>query len=125
MLSELKIQQLSATRAVYGFGCWGLSRKKLLDKQSVFFHTVIQAHKTIQTGVPRGLYESLSSNYPYRTRSAASGQIRQDTNFTVQASFKFRAMQYYNQVPASVRKGATATVKKKLKSWFKSNIPLD
>ena len=53
LLSALQVQQLAAGRAVCGFGCWGWSRKKLLDKvgwlsvkQLVFFHTALQAHKT-------------------------------------------------------------------------------
>ena len=115
-----------------GFGCWGWSRKKLLDKvgwlsvrQLVFFHSVLQAHKTIKTGMPRVLCEALSSDYPYMTRYAASGQIRQDERFSVQCSFRFQAMQCYNRVPGSVRKGSTASVKNKLKLWVKANIPID
>ena len=95
LLGALQVQQLTAARAVCGFGCWSWSRKKLLDKvgwlsvkQMVFFHTALQAHKTLQSRVPKTLYESLSSNYPYRTRSAASGQIRQAEHITVQSTFK-------------------------------------
>ena len=73
----------------------------------------------------KALFESLSSEYPYRTRIAARGHIRQYENLSVKSSFKFRAMQCYNQVPASVRKGATAKVKKKLKTWVNKNIPID
>ena len=61
------------------------------------------------------MFESLSSEYAYTTRSAARGQIRQDFNLSVKSRFNIRAMQCYNLVPASVRKGATDTVKKKLK----------
>ena len=118
--------------AVCGFGCWGWSKRKLLGKvgwlsvrQLVFYHTVLQAHKTLKSGVPKALYQSFSSTYPYKTRSAASGQIRQNQVFTSQSSFKYRAMQCYNQVPSSIRLGSTATVKRKLKLWIKSNIPID
>ena len=132
LLSALQVQQLTAARAVCGYGCWGWSKRKLLDRvgwlsvsQLVFYHTVLQAHKTLQTGVPKSLYQSLSSDYPYKTRSAASGQIRQDQKFSSQSSFKYRAMQCYNRVPSSIRVGSTATVKRKLKLWIKSNIPID
>ena len=48
LLSVLQVQQLSAARAVCGFGSWGMSKKKLklLDRvgwlsvrQLVFYHT--------------------------------------------------------------------------------------
>ena len=84
LMSALQVQQLVAARSVCGVGCWRWSRRKLLDKvgwlsvrQLVFFHTVLQAHKTITSGVPRPLHQALSSQYPYRTRSATSGMILQ------------------------------------------------
>ena len=81
--------------------------------------------KTLKSKVPQPLHHSLSGTYPRDTRSAASGQIRNDNSFASQATFKYRAMQDYNRVPASVRVGNTATVKKKLKQWVKTNIPID
>ena len=132
LLSALQVKQLTAARTVCGFGCWTWSKKRLLDKvgwlsvrQLIFYHTVLQAHKTIKTGVPKALHHSLSSDYPYRTRSAASGQIRQDDPFSAKSSFTFRAIKSYNSVPASVRVGSTETVKHKLKQWIKTNIPID
>ena len=71
------------------------------------------------------MFQALSVDYPRRARSAANGQIRQDDSFLSQATFKYRAMQDYNRVPASVRVGNTATVKTKLKQWVKTNIPID
>ena len=41
------------------------------------------------------------------------------------SSFRYRAMTAYNQVPAKVRTGYQATVKRKLKLWVKTNIPID
>ena len=117
LLAAIQVQQLTTARAVCGYGCWGWSKRKLLDRvgwlsvsQLVFYHTVLQAHKTLQTGVPKSLYQSLSSDYHYKTRSAAIGQIRQDQKFSSQSSFKYRAMQCYNRVPSSIRVGSTATV---------------
>ena len=96
LLSALQVQQLTAARAVCGFGSWGWNKKKLLDKvgwlsvrQLIFYHTVLQTHKTITTGKPKTLFRTISSNYPYRTRSAASGQIRQSED-SRKTSFKYR-----------------------------------
>ena len=49
--------------------------------------------------------------------------IRQEE--MVKTSFKYRAMKSFNQVPVSVRTGSPATVKRKLKLWVKTNIPID
>jgi hypothetical protein len=131
LLSALQVQQLTAARAVCGFGCWGWSKKRLLDKvgwlsvrQLIFYHTALQTIKTLRTGKPLDLYEAITSDYPYRTRSAASEQIRQDENLR-RTSFKYRARQTFNSVPVHVRTGSLATVKKKLKHWVRTNIPID
>ena len=132
LLNALQVQQLSAARVGCGFGCWFWSRSRLLKKvgwlsvkQLVFFHTVMQAHKTISTGVPKALHQSLSNSYPYRTRRAATGLIRNGDGLSSTSSFKYRAMQYYNSVPSSIRTGSIASVKRKLKLWVKANIPID
>ena len=123
---------MSAGRAVCGFGCWRWSKRKLLDKlgwlsirQLVFYHSELQVHKTLKSGVPVSLYQALSVDYPISTRSAANGQIRQDDSFSSQATFKYRAMKEFNSVPQDVRVGSTDTVKRKLKQWIKTNIPID
>ena len=130
LINALQVQQLAAARAVVGPRCWRWSKAKLLNsigwlsvRQLVFFHTFLQTHKTIQTGVPKPLYHAFLSQYPYRTRNASNGLIRQ--RFTVTTSFKYRAVQCYNQVPADIRKGSVCAVKQKLKKWIKSNISID
>ena len=133
LLKSLLVQQLTAARVVCGFKCWGWSKTRLLEKvgwlsvrQLIVYHTVLQAQKTITSCVPRPLHSALSTNHPYRTRQASAGQIRFGEDFKAgAASFKYRAMVWYNSVPASVRTGSAATVKKKLKMWVKSNIPID
>ena len=70
------------------------------------------------------LYQAITSDYPYETRSATSGQIRQDETLK-KSSFKYRARQAYNKVPVHVRTGSLSTVKKKLKHWVRTNIPID
>ena len=132
LLNAVQVQQLAAARAVCGFGCWRWSRRKLLEKmgwlsvrQLVFYHSVLQVHKTLKTRVPLSLFQALSVDFPRRTRSAANGQIRQDDSFLSQATFKYRAMKSYNSVPDSVRTGSTVTVKRRLKQWIKTNILID
>ena len=131
LLSALQVQQMTAARAVCGFSGWGWSKKRLLDKvgwlsvrQLIFYHTALQTIKTLNTGKPMDLYQAITSDYPYRTRNATIGQIRQDETFR-KSSFKYRARQAYNQVPVQVRTGSLATVKKKLKHWVRTNIPID
>ena len=83
-------------------------------RQLIQFHTILQAHKTLTTGLPRPLHASLCTDHPYRTRGAASGNIRLGTIVSTD-TFKYRAMTSYNRVPAKVKEGSIATVKKKLK----------
>ena len=67
---------------------------------------------------------SISRDYPYRTRSAANGNIRLNEN-TSKSTFKYRAMISYNSVPGDFTSGNIGTVKKKLKQWVLKNVPLD
>ena len=83
----------------------------------------------MNSGKPAAIYDSISTQHPYETRNAAIGQIRYGENFRgdsslVKASFKHRAVQYYNAVPTSIRTGSLATVKKKLRKWVKLNVPI-
>ena len=132
LLNALQVQQLVVARLVCGFGCLRWSKRKLLDKvgwlsirQLVFYHSVLQAKKTLSTGVPVPLYNSLCTAYPRPIRSATSGQIRQNPEFSSQSTFRYRAMVSYNSVPSDVRSGSLVSVKRKLKRWIKSNIPID
>ena len=119
-----QVQQLT----VCVFGSWG--KKKLLDRtgwlsirQLIFFHTLLPTYKINSTKVPKSIYKSLNTGYNYNTRRAANGMIRQEE--MPQSSFRYRAMKSLNQVPVSVRTGSPATVKRKLKLWVKSNIPIN
>ena len=131
LLNAVQVKQLTAARTVCGVQSLRWSRARLLRavgwlsvRQLVVYHTVLQAHKTISTGRPSILYNSLTSQYPYQTRGATSGQIRLNEN-TSTKTFKYRAMVTYNSVPLDVRQGALPTVKKKLKQWVLSNVPID
>ena len=115
-----------------GFHSRGWSKRRLLKRvdlmsvrQLIFFHTVLQAHKTLSTGVPRPLCAALSTSHPYRTRTATRGNIRLGEADSSLTTFKYRAMKFYNIVPGTVKTGSLPTVKRKLKQWTLENEPLD
>ena len=106
LLKGLLVQQLAAAMTVCGFSSRGWSKKKLLDRvgwlsirQLIYFHTVLQAHKTIISGKPSVIHHSISTQHPYNTRRAATGHIRFGETFhgdssLIAASFKHRAVHW-------------------------------
>ena len=74
-------------------------------RQLIEFYTVLQTHKTLISGLPRPLYASLQSDYPYRTRNATIGNIRFGRNI-VPNTFRYRAMISYNAVPGEIKTGS-------------------
>ena len=82
LLKSHQVQQLTAGRTVCGFHSRSWSKKKLIDRvgwlsvrQLIQYHTVLRAHKTIQTRRPTPLFNSISTDHLRNTRSAASGNI--------------------------------------------------
>ena len=58
------------------------------------------------------------------------GQIRFGETFRgdstlISASFKYRAVHWFNVVPVSFRTGTVAFVKTKLRKWVGQNVPID
>ena len=101
-----------------------------LVRQLIFYHTVLQAHKVIRSGKPSGILQTISTNHPYRTRNASSGRIRYGETFRgdsslSEASFKYRAVHWFNQVPPAVYSGGLASVKHKLRAWVWKNVAVD
>ena len=99
-------------------------------RQLVYYHTVLQAPKVIKSGKPLGIFETISTDHPYRTRNTTSGRIRYGESFQgesslVEASFKYRAVHWFNQVPPSVYSGGLATVRHKLREWVLKNVAVD
>ena len=137
LLRALQVQQLTAARTVCGNGSRFWSRIKLLKRcrwlsmrQLIFYHTVLQAHKVIRSGKPSGILQTISTNHPYRTRNASSGRIRYGETFRgdsslSEASFKYRAVHWFNQVPPAVYSGGLASVKHKLRAWVWKNVAVD
>ena len=131
LLHALQRQQLIAARTVCGPQAWRWSRRSILQKvgwlsvrQLVEYHTILQAHKTMTTGLPRPLHASLTIANPYRTRSETRGDIRvrDDTSMN---TFKYRAMVSYNRVPSDIKEGTIQTIKRKLRQWVLKTIPVD
>ena len=132
LLRALKVQQLNAARTVCGYHSRWWSTRRLLQhvgwlsvRQLVFFHTALQAHKTMVTGVPRPLFSHLTADNPYRTRSVTEGKIKLRDDYRSIRTFKYRAMTTFNSIPVDVRTGTQSTVKMKLKKWVVKNIPID
>ena len=132
LINALQVQQLRAARTVCGFQSMGWSRQRLLRKvswlsvrQLIEYHTVLQAHKSITSGKPALLCESLSVRFAYQTRSATNRNINLNSGQLSTGSFKHRAMQTYNRIPCDLRIGTLQTVKQKIKQWVMKNIPLD
>ena len=131
MSRQPQFQQLSAARVVCGFLSRFWRKRRLLNqvdwlsvRQLIFYHTLIQTHKTITTRRPQTLFRSFSTNFPHRTRRAVLGQIREHEDFS-HSTFKYRAREVYNRIPADIRTGSIQTVKKKVKLWIKANVPID
>ena len=132
LLKALQVQQLNAARVVCGHQAVRWSRRQLLKKvgwlsvrQLVFFHTFLQAHKTLTSGVPLPLHTALTTDQPYRTRSVARGNIKLKQGYKSTSTFKYRAEQTYNCVPVDVKSGSLYAVKRKCKKWVLKNVPLD
>ena len=77
-----------------------------------------------------GILETISTYHPYRTRNATMGRIRYGETFRGdsrlgEATFKYRAVHWFNQVPTSVYSGGLAAVKHKLRAWVWKNVAVD
>ena len=137
LLKSLQVQQLTAARVVCGHVSRYWSRLRLLKqvgwlsiRQLVHYHTALQAHKIIRAGKPSGIFVTISTQHPYRTRNATDGRIRYGENFQggssiIQGSFKHRAVHFYNQVPPAVYSGSLLAVKHKLREWVRKNVAVD
>ena len=67
-------------------------------RQLIFYHTALQAYKTMTTGVPRPLYSHFSTNNGYRTRSVAQGDIKLRDDYRSVKPFKYRAYMKQNAI---------------------------
>ena len=79
---------------------------------------------------PKYLYDKFGSQYPCRTRLAASNKIRIDSSFDTDlslalSSFRWRASRLYNTLPAELRnERKLVKFKSDLRKWVRSNIDI-
>ena len=146
LLNSLQVLQNNASRAVTKRGYYREGEpmtpvKDLLQqcgwlsvRQLVFYHSVIQVHKTLKTGFPEYLFEKLQSEKNYHTRIRATEddtnvihigpQLRTKSDLTGK-SFRWRASGQYNMIPENLRKtDKLAVFKNELKKWTWLNIPI-
>ena len=114
MRRSLKVNLNRAARVVTRLD-WSTPTNDLMSQcgwvsinQLIFYHSVLQLHKVRYTGSPMYLYTMHNSwTYNHRTRQAATGLVQLTGNLRLEItrnSFKWRAANYYNQLPEEIRK---------------------
>ena len=115
LLSSLQIVQNKAARFVARRSKYtpvvGLLRQCgwLSIRQLVFYHSVINIYKILQTTYPKYIYNKLCSEFPYNTRLAQSDSVRMGSAFQcklelTEKSFLNRATVSFNKLPSEMRK---------------------
>ena len=134
LIESLQTLQNKAARAVTKLD-WTTPTSELLKQcswlsvhQLSVYHTVILAFNVMQARSPKYLYNMFNNTYSYKTREAASGKIRNTRNPDLelsQDSFRCRAVELYNQLPASVKSHQNLQgFKTAVKQWVKQNVEL-
>ena len=115
---------------------WTTSSKLMLHQcgwlsvnQLAFYHSVLLEFRVRLSKSPKYLYRMHNSwSYPYPTRQADNGLIRvlaRPRLEIVRNSFRYRAANFFNQLPPEIRGCTTLeSFKKILKPWIMDNIPL-
>ena len=136
LLNALQVQQNKCARFVTKRGIYTPVVELLRQcgwlsvRQLVYYHSVVQVHKTIITKFPKYIYRKLSLDFPYSTRLAESASVRRGPQFQArlditERSFMNRGTKYYNQLPADLRKvEKMETFKIKLKAWIQEHIEI-
>ena len=110
---------------------WFTPKKRLLKqcnwlsvKQLVEYHTLLTAHKILQTGKPEYIKEKLSKDHQHDTRNIVGfGDNFGGKSLLSSSSFCYRAAVNYNHLPLKLRQTAKMeTFKRNLKKWIMSNI---
>ena len=96
----------------------------------VYYHSVMQIFKTLQTTYPKYIHDKLLGEFSYNTRLAATEVVKLGTDFQAklsltEKSFMNRSLLCFNKLPVELRKiPKTDLFKKKLKCWITENIPI-
>ena len=138
LLKVLQSLQNKAARSVTKLG-WNVSTEMLLGqcgwlsvKQLVFYHSVSLVHNVLMTGVPEYIYELYQeeNSQQHNTRLAEKSHVRlKDTRVPktelALKSFKWRALQQYNELPLEVRTlNQKENFKYSAKKWISANVSL-
>ena len=135
LLSALQLVQNEAMRAVCKRGRHYPIVKLLEEtnwlnvRQLVFYHSVMQAWKVINTRQPSYLHNRLVGNRPrYADRLAAAGSLvrgRRPRLQLIESSWRWRTAQYWDKLPRDIREIRQVNVfKTQLKEWIKGNVSL-
>ena len=146
LINMLQVQQLNAARVVLGHKCFRWSTEKILNavgwlsvRQLHQYSVLMLTHRVITTGRPRGLHATLVSSFPYNTRRVEQRlegmqhtprKLRYGEQFgqasetsLVGRSFRHQALAY-NSLPTYLRSLSPDNLKRRLKQWVKSNVPI-
>ena len=94
--------------------------------QLVFYHSVLIIYNVKLNRTPKYLNNMFNWSYQYNIRLAESGQIKMEGRPRLElsrSSFRWRAAEQFNQLPADVRNiTSIKNFKLKAKTWIKENI---
>ena len=134
LLKALQVIQNRAARTVTRLG-WDTATKDLLRQcgwlsvhQLAFYHSVLLVYKVVQNKSPQYLASMFDTPYQYPTRQADSGIIKHvgaPGSELVRKSFRWRASEEYNLLPAEIRTSSKLLdFKKSAKKWIMENVEI-
>ena len=135
LLKSLQTLQNKAARVVTKLD-WSTPTAVLLSQvgwlsvhQLVVYHSVVMVFKILQSKQPKPLHSMFPTEYKYKnTSQARSKSIKQTGHPTLDLardSFRWRAAQSFNMLPASIKNLQTLEkFKLETKKWIKENIPV-
>ena len=99
-------------------------------RQEMYYHSVLQVHKTLLTKAPVYLYDKLTKDGEYNcdTRQARNSSIKLGPSFQTKLSlcknsFRWRGAAWYEALPQDIRgEQKIGKFKWKVNSWIKANI---
>ena len=132
LIKALQVIQNRAARTVTRLW-WDTPTKLLLGQcgwlsvhQLAVYHSVLLVYKVVQTKSPQYLASMFDTPYQFPTRQADSGMIRHlgaPGSELIRKSFRWRASEEYNQLPADVRNtNKLVDFKKGAKRWIMENV---
>ena len=108
---------------------WNTATSELLRQcEWLSVHHLSVYHTVMQAKSPEYLYNMFNTKYNYKTREANSGRVRNTRKPELglaQDSFRWKAVDLFNQLPESIRsQQKLQTFKLQAKQWVRQNIEL-